>query len=449
MKDLTKGNILKVVLLFALPIIASSVMQSLYNMGDSAIVSNLIGEKALAAVGATGVIINTLISFINGGTQGYAIPIARFFGARDFKSLRRSIAGAIWLTLIMIVILTGTFLILAPSILRALNTPEEIMPLALIYIRINIAGLVFTAIYNFCTNTLRAVGDSKTPLYFLLIGIALNILLDILLIGPFHMGIAGAAFATIFSQLVAGGLSLIYMLRKYHELMPKGQDFKVGSQLYSELLTTGLAMSFMGCIVNIGTIILQSGINTLDTTIIAAHTAARRVFEIMSACEYTVGIAMTTFVSQNLGAGKIDRIRKGVRQTIIFTLCETLVLIVFVFLAGRLLIHLITGSDSPVLLDAATMYVRISIVNFFWLGPLFILRCTMQGLGHKIIPLFTSAIEMITKIVSVIILTPALQYLGIAITEPISWFLCTLLIGSFYLTHKPTKEDAPATYARA
>ncbi len=437
MKDLTVGNPLRVILLFAIPIIASSILQSLYSMGDSMIVSNMINQNALAAVGATGVVINTLISFVNGGTQGFAIPVARFFGSGNFKQMRKCIACSIYLTALMTVILTFISLIFIHPLLILLNTPDSLMNLALIYVKINIAGLVFSSIYNFCTNMLRAVGDSKTPLIFLAVSVVLNIFLDILFIGPFKMGISGAAYATILSQAISGILSVIYMVHSYKEILPAKNDFRFDSDVLSELLVTGLAMSFMGCIVNIGTIILQSGINSLNTTIIAAHTAARRVFDILCLFLYTIGIAMTTFTSQNLGAGKLSRIREGVKKTIIFTIAESFVLIIICFLFIRPLIHIITGSNSPELINAATMYMHISVINFIWLGPLFILRCTMQGLGHRIIPLFTSGIELAVKIISVIILTPHLGYLGIAITEPISWFICTLIIGIFYLRHRP------------
>lgn len=438
MKDLTTGKPLKVILLFALPIMLSAILQSLYNMGDSMIVSNLLGQNSLAAVGASGVIINTLISFANGGTQGFAIPVSRFFGARDEKNLRKAMAGSVLLSSALAVILTVFSLLILHPLLILLNTPDTLMPLCLTYARINIAGLTFVVLYNFCTNMLRAVGNSRTPLIFLTISVVMNIFLDLLFVGPFSMGIAGAAWATILSQAVAGVLSLVFLLKRYRNILPEKKDFHaIESGLMKELASTGLAMSFMGCIVNIGTIILQSGINSLNETIIAAHTAARRVFDILTVFMYTIGLAMTTYTGQNLGAGKKDRIREGVRVTVLFTLAEAVVLAGLCFLTARPLIHLITGSDSATLLNAAVMYLKVSVVNFVWLGPLFILRCTMQGLGHKLIPLFTSGVEMVTKIVSVLVLTPALGYLGIAITEPISWFLSLILIGSFYLTHRP------------
>jgi Na+-driven multidrug efflux pump len=265
-----------------------------------------------------------------------------------------------------------------------------------------------------------------------------NIFLDLLFVKYLGFGIQGAAYATIIAQAISGILSLGYILLRYKEILPSRRDFRLSANELAELIPTGLSMALMSCIVNIGTIILQVGINSLGTTIIAAHTAGRKIFDIMCVFLFTIGTAMTTFVSQNIGAGKPERVRQGVRHAILITTGETLVLILFCFVCSKSILIWLTGSTDSELINAAIMYLRVSCLNFFWLGPLFILRCTMQGMGRKIIPLFSSAIELGMKILSTALLAPMLGYFGIAITEPISWLLCTAMLAVIYLTHKPT-----------
>ena len=310
MKDLTKGYPAKVILMFAIPLMCSSILQQLYNMVDSKIVSAYVGTAAFAAVGATSVVSNTLIGFINGLTQGFAILVANSFGAKDEKRMRQSVAGTLILTTVITVILTVLGLLLIRPVLTMLRTPDDIMDNALSYVRIILAGIAFTALYNVFANILRAVGDSKTPLYCLTFAVILNVGLDLLFVAVFKWGIQGAAYATVLAQAISGFLCMAYVLIRFRDLLPQRSEWSISGELYSNLTTTGLAMGLMGCIVNIGTIILQSAINGLGTSIVAAHTAARRLFDILMILIYTVGLAMTTYVSQNAGAGRVDRIKQ-------------------------------------------------------------------------------------------------------------------------------------------
>ena len=280
MKDLTKGYPAKVILMFAIPLMCSSILQQLYNMVDSKIVSAYVGTAAFAAVGATSVVSNTLIGFINGLTQGFAILVANSFGAKDEKRMRQSVAGTLILTTVITVILTVLGLLLIRPILTMLRTPDDIMDNALSYVRIILAGIAFTALYNVFANILRAVGDSKTPLYCLTFAVILNVGLDLLFVAVFKWGIQGAAYATVLAQAISGFLCMAYVLIRFRDLLPQRLEWSISGELYSNLTTTGLAMGLMGCIVNIGTIILQSAINGLGTSIVAAHTAARRLFDI-------------------------------------------------------------------------------------------------------------------------------------------------------------------------
>ena len=439
MKDLTKGYPAKVIMMFAIPLMFGYIFQQLYNMADSKIVSEFVGTDALAAVGATAVVSNTIIGFVNGLTQGFTILVANSFGARDMGRMRRFVAGTIKLTLSVAVVLTVLGLIFIVPILELLNTPAEIMPDAVAYVRIIITGIIFTAIYNMCASILRAVGDSKTPLYCLLIAVVANIALDLLFVCVFQWGIEGAAIATVIAQALSGFLCGAYILVKFKEVLPTKEDWHLEQGQYPNLITTGLSMGLMGCIVNIGSIVLQSAINDLGTNIVAAHTASRRVFDIMTVTVYTVGVAMTTYTSQNMGAGKPDRVRQGVQHSNLIVTGITVMLIIFCYTLGRPLLSWITSTDNPEIVNASVMYLRISVWFFFVLGPLFVLRCALQGMGRKIIPVCSSVLEMLVKVLSASFLVPAFQYVGVAFTEPISWIVMTILLAAAYLAKSPEK----------
>ena len=359
MKDLTEGKPIKVIWLYALPMILGQIAQQLYNFCDSAIVGNCINPEALAAVGATSVISNTLIGFLNSATLGLSIPIARYFGAQDKKNMRKCIGVSAILTLVSAIVLTIVGLLFIYDLLVLLDTPEEIIHMADNYVKYILAGLIFSAVYNFGANLLRAVGDSKTPLIFLSISVVLNIGLDLLFIQVFQSGVAGAAIATVISQAVAGIACFIYIFTKCRFLIPEKDEFRVARADFNDLVQSALAMGFMSCIVNFVTVTLQSSINKLGTNIITAHTAARKIFDILDVVLYIIGNAVTTFVSQNLGAKRIDRVKTGVRAGIIINTIATTIIILIGFPASPLLIRLIAGTNVPAVIAPAVMYIRI------------------------------------------------------------------------------------------
>lgn len=439
MKDLTKGNPFKVIWLYALPMILGQMAQQLYSFADSAIVGNYVSPTALAAVGATNVVSNMLIGFLNSATLGLAIPIARYYGAKDEKNMKKCISASAVLTLIASVLLTIMGLLFIYKILTLLGTPADIINMSYEYVKIILAGIIFTSIYNFSANLLRAVGDSVTPLIFLGISVFLNIGLDLLFIRVFDMGVSGAAFATVISQAVAGIACLIFIFTKCKHLVPQSGEFIVSKTDLADLIQSALAMGFMSCIVNIGTVILQSAINKLGTEIITAHTSARKVFEILTVILYTVGNAVTTFVSQNMGAHEIQRVKRGIRDGILLNALITTILIILGWLFGPWLLRLVSGTADAAVIDPAVRYVRISVTCFYVLGPLFVLRCSMQGMGRKIVPIASSTLEMIGKILAVMFLAPRLGYLGITITEPIIWACCSLMLSIMYFTKPPEK----------
>ena len=437
MKDLTNGYPAKVIMMFAIPLMLGNIFQQLYNLADSKIVSAYVGTEAFAAVGATSVVAIVMIGFLNGLTQGFAVPIANSFGAKDYKRMKKNVAGTICLTIVFSLVFTVVSLLFIKDILVLLNTPDDIMDDAVNYVKIILIGISFTALYNMCANVLRAVGDSRTPLYCLMISVCLNVGLDLLFVKVFGWGIQGAATATVLAQALSGLFCLGYILTSFREILPEKESWRIDGALYLELITSGLSMALMSCVVHIGTVVLQSAINSLGTAIVTAHTAARRIFDVLVVILNSVGVAMTTYVSQNMGAGKYDRVRQGIRQAFLIVSGMTTVLIILCYLEAEPVLQWIVSGNEPEIIEAAVMYCKISLAFFYVLGPLFILRCSLQGMGRKIIPICSSVLEMVIKVLSANFLVPAFAYVGVAYTEPISWCAMTLLLAVAYLVKKP------------
>lgn len=444
MKELTKGFPAKVIILFAIPLMIGNIAQQLYSITDSKIVSLYVNSRSLGAVGATAVISNLLIGFLNGLTQGFAIVVARCFGSKDIKNLRRNITGIFILTGIFALVFTVVGVLSVKPLLLLLGTPTDIIDDATSYLRIILLGIIFSALYNMSANILRAVGDSKRPLYCLFLSIVINIGLDLLFIRTFKQGINGAAYATVIAQCICAFACLGILLIKTKEIVPSKNEWNLKGEEYRELITFGLAMGFMGCLVNIGTVILQAGINGLGTIIVTAHTAARRVLDILMVMVYTIGFSMTTFVSQNYGAGRIDRIKQGVIHACIMTSVITTIIIVWTYIFGKDVVCWIASSTDPDIMKNGEMYLKIGVIFFYALGPLFIFRCSLQGMGAKSVPLITSGMELAIKIASVTFLVPMLGYFGVALTEPISWvaMMLVLLVGFIIFIKKADKEFA-------
>lgn len=438
MKDLTKGKPYKVLIFFALPILMSNIFQKIYNITDSKIVSLFISPDSLAAVGSTAIVSNSLNSFLVGLTQGFSILVAKHFGAKNEDGIRKSIASSIVLTSIMTTILVTIGMVGADYFLMGLNTPSEIKESAGIYLKIIILGLIFNGIFNLCANVIRAMGDSVKPLICLAISLVTNIGIDVLFVVFLNMGVAGAAYATIISQAVAAFLALGLLITKYHQFLPKASDWKYEKDLYNTIFSQGISMGLMIFLANMGTIFLQSSINKLGTIYITAQTSARRMFDIMLDFIYVVPMAMSTFASQNLGANKKKRILQGFKQAVLINTCLTSIILVISFLTAENIVSWIASSDDPTIVKCGVQYIRVGAVFMYVVGPLFTLRFTLQGLGKRIIPILSSTIELVTKIVFAFVLVPWLGFTGISFTEPVSW--CIMIIPLLFVYKGVYKE---------
>lgn len=431
--DLLKGSILKAFILFMIPLFISRIFQQLYNTVDTMIVGNYLGDKALAAMGASSAVYELLIGFALGIGNGLSMVTARSFGTGDRTLLKRSVAGALVIAggiTAVIIVLSRFFLM---PLLRLLNTPENIIDVSYSYISTLTLFMWVMLAYNLCAGMLRAIGDSITPLVFLIISAIINIFLDILFITRFSMGVRGTAIATVLAQGISAVLCLIYIAVKCKILIPSAKHFRFDAALYKELLGQGLSMGFMSAIVSTGTVILQSAINGFGYLVIAGHTAARKLNSFCMMPVSITGMALSTFVSQNRGANQGDRIRKGVFYANLICLFWGILIMAVLYPGAPWLIKVLSGSEEAVVLDIGKWYMWITAPFYAVLGILFNLRYSLQGLGKKLIPLVSSIIEFVGKIIFVILVIPHTGYFGVMLCEPVIWCLmCLQLVWSFY-----------------
>lgn len=425
-KNLTEGNITKLMISFALPILFGNLFQQLYNFTDLLIVSHKVGLSALEGVGATASLTSLVICFVNGLTNGFCIITAQNFGAKNETEVRRSVAATITLSFFFTIILSIGSLFIIRKVLHILNTPDNVMDDAYNYISILLMGLVFTMAYNMLANILRALGNSITPLIFLGISTILNIGMDLLFICVFQMGIRGAALATVLAQCISSILCLLYIMKNCPEIHLSKNDFSFNKNLLSKMLSTGFSMAMMLSIVGMGSVILQSGINGLGEITIAAHICARKVMEFFMMPIAVIGSACATFSSQNYGAGRLDRVfegtKKGFQLGFLWSTISTAILVPFAPFFIRMIIDK-QYMNNTALIDTAVGYLRISVPCFYALIILIVLRNVLQGIGKRIVPILVSATELIGKIIAIRILVPTFGYFGVCITEPIIWIV--------------------------
>lgn len=434
--DLTKDPIFKSLLIFALPMFFSSVFQAMYNTVDTMIVGNTLGDTSLAAIGACTAIFELLIGFALGVGNGLSIVCARAYGSKNEELIKHSVGGSIVIGLFLTIVIMIIGQIGLYPLLQLLDTPANIIDesYSYIYTVTIFVGVMFS--YNLCAGLLRAIGNSMMPLVFLIISSLLNVGLDLYLIMQFHMGIRGAAVATVISQGVSVVLCLFYIWKKAPILIPRKEHFRFDKALYMELAGQGFSMGFMMSIVSTGTVILQSAINNLGYLVIAGHTTARRLNSFCMMPASTIGMALSTFVSQNRGAEQRDRIVQGVKISNMMSIGWAIIVTVILFFAAKPLVMLLSGSSEAVVIENGANYLKINAPFYSVLGILLGLRNSLQGLGRKMIPLVSSVIEFLGKIVFVIVFIPMLGYMGVILCEPVIWCCMTLQLWyAFY--HDP------------
>lgn len=434
-KDLTQGNVAKLLLFFAFPTLLSNVFQQFYNLADTAIAGHILGDNALVAIGASSTVNSLVLSFAWGLNGGFGIIIAQCFGAKDFKKLKKSVAISLSINVLfsLIVCIFGIFM--SRPMLQALNTPAARLNEANSYISVILVFIIVPMLYNLEAVILRSLGDSKTPLYFLIFSSVLNIILDYVLIKFTHMGVKGAAVATVLAQLLSVILCFVVILKNFKIIRLKKNDFHFSASLFKNMMSAGMAMSVMNSIFSIGSIIMQGSINALGEDIIAAHLGSRKVAEMFMQPLVTIGTACSTFVGQNYGALKIGRIKASIKYSTIYSLIWSVFTFFILWFFGGQISRLVTGSASQVVFDNTQMYLRINAPFYFVLGLLFTLRFSIQSVDRKMPPIISSSMELASKIAAAYLFIPLWGYLGACIAEPLSWTL-----GAIYLLFVFKKE---------
>lgn len=447
MNDLTRGNIFKSLMVFMIPILLANIFQQLYNTADTMIVGHYLGDNALAAMGATASVFELLVGFANGVGNGYSVVIARFIGARDNIRVKKAVATGIILTAILSLIIMGLSISILRPLMTLLNTPEEIFEVAYGYLFTVCIFVAVTAFYNLSGGILRAKGNSFIPLIMLFISSVLNIILDIIFIGYMHMGVKGAAIATVIAQFVSAVLCITYILVKEKDILPDKEHFIYDRDIYKDMMAQGLSMGLMMSIVSMGTVILSGAINKLGKEIIASYISARKIMSFGLIIISTLASSLTTFVSQNLGAKEYQRINDGIKISTGISIIWSLIMIIVLYAVADKLIYMISSSDNMTVIDNGSMYLKISCLFYPPLAVLCNLRCALQGLGKKIIPLISSVIELLGKIVFVIFIVPVYGFMGVIMCEPVIWiFMMFELLWAYLKARKEMNDEISREY---
>lgn len=433
----------RAILLFGAPILIGNIFQQMYHFVDAIIVGRILGVQALAAVGATGSLIFLLIGFAWGASSGFAIPTAQAFGAADVAKVRRSIATGTVLTAAISLTLSVLGPLIAGPTLALLRTPPELMAEATVFTQVTFLGSGMIMASSYLAAVIRAIGDSRTPLVFLAIACVLNIILVILMVGPLALGVAGAALATVAAQAFSVILCLAFVWRKLPILHVHRRDFRLTRADVFEHLRLGLPMGFQASIIAIGTITVQVSLNTLGTDAVAAFTAASRIDGIAMSFLSSLGIAVSVYVSQNIGANRPDRVRQGMMQAIWMVVGLSIVLGTLMVTTGTAAVRLFLGNGSDEIVHLAWLTLVISGAGYVALGLLFVLRSALQGLGHALVPTLSGIIEVVARVLAAIVLGALFGYIGVALSNPLAWIgAIVLLVPAYVRVHRQLSRGA-------
>lgn len=430
MIDLTNGRPMKVIFLYTIPLLLGNFFQQFYSFIDTLIVGKTISVDALASVGATGGLTALVIGFAQGMTSGLTILTARKYGANDEKGVRQSFASGIIISVFIAVVFTIVALLIAYPLLVAMQTPKVLIHDSFIFLEIIFAGIFSFVGFDFLGNTMRALGDSRVPLFFLIVSTVLNILLELVFILYLHMGVAGAGLATVVAQTITFVILYFYIRKHIPYLILTRSDFKIDKKEIKELLSISLPMGFQSSIIAIGSIILQVMLNTLGANAVAAYTVAGRVEQIATLPAFSFGLALVNYTSQNLGAKKFDRILQGVKAGITVSVGSSLVIGGFLIVLGRNISHLFMNGSQESVLHLVQIYYWFNGSTYFILSILFIIRYTLQGLGNQKAPTIAGIAELLMRVFAGIVLIRFFGFYGAALANPLAWIGSVLVLVS-------------------
>ena len=441
--DMTTGNPVKLILLFSIPLLIGNIFQQFYSMVDTIIVGRFIGVEALAAVGTTSSMVFLVNGFVMGLTSVFAVLISQKYGAKDEVGVKEAVASSIILSIIATILVTFISVLSAKPLLTLMNTPSNIMKDASTYIIILYAGNIAIIFYNIMAAILRALGDSKTPLYFLIVSSVLNIILDLVLIINFKMGVAGAAYATVISQGVSAILCVIYTYKRYKILRLKKDDFKVKKKYYRKHLKVGIPMALQFSITSIGIMTVQSAINIFGSTVIASYAASSKVLQLVMQPATTLGVTMATYCGQNIGAKRYDRIKEGVKKCVQISIITSVISAIILIFLGKYFVMMFVSNPDAEILSYAQQVLNISAIFFIPLGLIFVYRNALQGIGDSFIPMMAGVYELVARAIVAFTLPKVLEFMGICLADPVAWFAAVIpLAYTYYKREKSFKHES-------
>ena len=443
-KDMTSGKPIKLIWNFTIPLLIGNLFQQLYNMADTFIVGRTIGVHALASVGSTGSIIFLILGFANGLTAGLAIPLAQRYGAKDYLGVKRSFYVSILISAVVAILLTILSMIFCRQILEIMQTPVEIIDGAYDYLMVIFAGIFSSMAFNLLSNIFRSIGDAKTPLYFLVIACIMNIILDVVFIAGIGMGVEGAGYATVLSQIFSALACILYIWKKIPILRLNSKDFVAKSLDVKEHIRISFPMAFQSSIIAIGAIIIQITLNQLGATAVAAYTAAQKIDQVAILPMMSFGVTMATFVAQNYGAKKYDRIWRGVRDCIKLSLTFAISVGIILNLFSPIFIRAFVGVGHEEVVELGAIYFITNGTMYSLVSLLFIYRYTLQGVGKTFTPTVAGIMELCMRAFAAVVLSNLYGYTGATMANPLAWLgsLIPLMIAYYLFKNKFPKEQS-------
>ena len=443
MHDMTEGSPVKLIIQFMIPMFLGNIFQQFYNIADSIIAGQFLGVRALAAIGSTGSLMFFVTGWLNGLSSGFAILVAQWFGAKQYDRMRHYVAMSIYLSIGFALIMSISLGTANESILRLMNFSDEIMPDVKAYMGIIYAGLIVTAAYNSLAAFLRALGDSRSPLYFLIISAVINVLLDVAFIIYGGMGVEGCGYATVIAQGISAVLCFIYIVKKFPILHLKKEDFQFSFQACGRLLALGIPMALQFSITAIGTIIVQGAVNVYGEDYMAGFSAAGKLQNIIATIYMAFGATLATYVGQNWGAGKLERVKQGVKYTQIMVLIYSVFAMFVAFFFSRYMTWLFISPSETAVVDVSVLYFRTVFWCYPFLGSIFIYRNTLQGLGYGLVPMLGGVFELAARSAIVMFVAGRTTFAGVCLSDPAAWLAALIPLVPYYIhvTKKWKKKE--------
>ena len=430
---MTTGSPAKLIIRFMIPMFLGNLFQQFYNVVDSIVAGQFLGVQALAAIGSTGSLMFFVIGWLNGLTSGFAIMVAQCFGAKKEDRMRHYVAMSVYLSVAFALVMTIGLTLANEPILRLMNYSEEIMPEVKAYMGIIYAGLLVTVAYDALSAFLRALGDSRSPLYFLMISAGINVFLDIVFIVVMGMGVEGCAYATVIAQAISAFCCFIYIVKKYPILHLKKEDFRYSWNSVKKLLGLGIPMALQFSITAIGTIIVQGAVNVYGETYMAGFSAAGKLQNILTTVFVAFGATVATYVGQNRGAGRIDRVREGVRCTQYMILAWSVIVMILMFFFGKYMTCIFVNSSETDVLAVSVEYFHTVFWCYPFLGSIFLYRNTLQGMGYGFGPMMGGIFELAARTIIVLLVAGHTSFRGVCLADPAAWIAALIPLVPYYI----------------